>query len=596
MAYQALYRVWRPQRFQDIVGQQLITKTLRQAVLLHKTSHAYLFTGPRGTGKTSAAKILAKAVNCLSPVDGEPCNECEACKAITAGSFNDVIEIDAASNNGVEEIRDIRDKARYAPTQGKVKVYIIDEVHMLSTGAFNALLKTLEEPPANVIFILATTEPHKIPATILSRTQRFDFKRITAEQISDRMAYILDETGQAYESEALAIIARAAQGGMRDALSYLDQAIACQPEKVTTDLALSVTGSLEKSDLEAFVAHVRSGEVSEALDILHRLLAQGKESGRIIEDFISYARDQLVQADGEDSPYYYHFIDLLNDTQQQLRFSSQPTVYLEVMTVKASRLKDQDEQHKELLALKKEVALLNEKLETISEEGFAKDSGSSRQMATKNGTRLDRKGPSQPHASTETADEGQATSVETKSRPKTHTAKSSKAFEPNVTKIHQILGQATKEDIAILQDAWQDILQMLKAPERAVLKSSKVVAAGPDGFVLEFPFDIVCTKAETSELHDAVESYLRNHFNYMGSYTAVSSQRWPSVRQDYIKMIHHQSHEQIGDSNDHNDSGNTDDTSSTLVEPPVAGIETEEVDVAKKAVDLFGSENVVVKD
>lgn len=193
MSYQALYRVWRPQRFQDIAGQQAITQTLRNALIQGKSSHAYLFTGPRGTGKTSAAKIFAKAINCQFLEDGEPCNECETCKAITSGQLNDVIEIDAASNNGVEEIRDIRDKAKYAPTSADYKVYIIDEVHMLSTGAFNALLKTLEEPPKNVIFILATTEPHKIPLTIISRTQRFDFKRISVKDICARMVYILNQ-------------------------------------------------------------------------------------------------------------------------------------------------------------------------------------------------------------------------------------------------------------------------------------------------------------------------------------------------------------------------------------------------------------------
>ena len=216
MSYQALYRVWRPQRFRDLVGQQIVSTTLKNAIITKKISHAYLFAGPRGTGKTSAAKIFAKAVNCHHQTDGEPCNKCELCQAITAGQLNDVIEIDAASNNGVEQIRDIRDKVKYAPTQADYKVYIIDEVHMLSTGAFNALLKTLEEPPANVIFILATTEPHKIPLTIISRVQRFDFRRISAKDAFERMKYILDQKKVSYQEDALWVIANAAEGGMRD--------------------------------------------------------------------------------------------------------------------------------------------------------------------------------------------------------------------------------------------------------------------------------------------------------------------------------------------------------------------------------------------
>ena len=294
MSYQALYRVWRPQVFSDLVGQEFITKTLKNALLTKQTTHAYLFTGPRGTGKTSAAKIFAKAINCQNQKDGEPCNQCETCKAITAGRLNDVIEIDAASNNGVEEIRDIRDKAKYAPTQADYKVYIIDEVHMLSTGAFNALLKTLEEPPANVVFILATTEPHKIPTTIISRTQRFDFRRITPQAILKRMEYILQQKDFTYDEAALKVIAKAAEGGMRDALSILDQVLSFGDNQVTLDNALLVTGSVTRDNLTKYLHQVVAKDTSSALATIHEILEDGKDAKRLIEDLINYCRDLLL--------------------------------------------------------------------------------------------------------------------------------------------------------------------------------------------------------------------------------------------------------------------------------------------------------------
>ncbi|HES0454063.1 TPA: DNA polymerase III subunit gamma/tau, partial [Streptococcus pyogenes] len=293
--YQALYRKYRSQTFDEMVGQSVISTTLKQAVESGKISHAYLFSGPRGTGKTSAAKIFAKAMNCPNQVDGEPCNQCDICRDITNGSLEDVIEIDAASNNGVDEIRDIRDKSTYAPSRATYKVYIIDEVHMLSTGAFNALLKTLEEPTENVVFILATTELHKIPATILSRVQRFEFKAIKQKAIREHLAWVLDKEGIAYEVDALNLIARRAEGGMRDALSILDQALSLSPDnQVTIAIAEEITGSISMLALGDYVRYVSQEQATQALAALETIYDSGKSMSRFATDLLTYLRDLLV--------------------------------------------------------------------------------------------------------------------------------------------------------------------------------------------------------------------------------------------------------------------------------------------------------------
>ncbi|MDB4895193.1 MAG: polymerase gamma and tau subunit [Firmicutes bacterium] len=295
MAHLALYREFRPQRFADVVGQQHITRTLRNALVTNRLHHAYLLSGPRGTGKTTVARLLAKAINCLNPQDGEPCNECAACRSIISGETMDVIEIDAASNRGIDEIRDLRDKVKYAPADLKFKVYIVDEVHMLSEPAFNALLKTLEEPPDHVIFVLATTEKHKLPVTIISRCQSFEYHRLSSQEIVER----LREVGAKYQlqitEDALAAIARQAEGGMRDALSLLDQVMAyADGVQITLDDTLHVLGSAPLEDFLKLDEALTGGDVGAALMLLDGLVRQGKDLRQLVRDYLGHMRDMLL--------------------------------------------------------------------------------------------------------------------------------------------------------------------------------------------------------------------------------------------------------------------------------------------------------------
>ena len=314
MSYQALYRKWRPDNFEDVKGQDHIVTTLKNQINADRIGHAYLFCGTRGTGKTSVAKIFAKAVNCEHPVNGSPCGECPTCKAIAAGTSMNVIEIDAASNNGVDNIREIRDEVQYSPTEGKYKVYIIDEVHMLSTGAFNALLKTLEEPPSYVIFILTTTEVAKIPVTIMSRCQRYDFHRISIETIADRLSELMKAENIVVEDKAIRYVAKAADGSMRDALSLLDQCIAFHlGEELKYDDVLDVLGAVDIAIFSNMYKTIRENDVARCMNLMEDIIMQGRDLSQFVTDFIWYLRNLLLIKTTRDTDKIEDVIEVSKD-------------------------------------------------------------------------------------------------------------------------------------------------------------------------------------------------------------------------------------------------------------------------------------------
>ena len=355
MAYVALYRRWRPESFADLVGQEHISRTLSRAVTSGQTSHAYLFTGPRGTGKTSTAKILARALNCAEGPTLTPCGVCDSCRSISDGSSMDVFEIDAASNRGIDEIRDLRESVKFAPTEGHYKIYIIDEVHMLTTEAFNALLKTLEEPPERVIFILATTEPHKVPATIQSRCQRYDFHRITVTEIRDRLIYVCKESDIAAEEDALGIIAAQADGGMRDALSILDQCMALAEGTLTAERVQEALGLVGRAWIRRMAGEIAARDAAALIAQLSELLQSGRELKQVLAELAQYFRRlmiagvggavsaaELCAGDAEElrmdaaqftQEEIMSILRRLNETMQELRTSPQPRIAVETLLI-----------------------------------------------------------------------------------------------------------------------------------------------------------------------------------------------------------------------------------------------------------------------
>ncbi|WP_105129354.1 DNA polymerase III subunit gamma/tau [Streptococcus suis] len=519
--YQALYRKYRSQTFGEMVGQEVVATTLKQAIEQGKISHAYLFSGPRGTGKTSAAKIFAKAMNCPNQVGGEPCNDCYICQAITEGSLEDVIEIDAASNNGVDEIRDIRDKSTYAPSLATYKVYIIDEVHMLSTGAFNALLKTLEEPTENVVFILATTELHKIPATILSRVQRFEFKSIKVTDIQEHLAAILTKEGLIFDEQALTIIARRAEGGMRDALSILDQALSLsQDQQVTLEIAEEITGSISLRALDDYVASLRQGDSVTALQHLQTLFDQGKSMSRFATDLLHYLRDVLiVQTGGEDTHLTTGFsenlaleqariftmIEMVTRGLADIKSSPQPKIYAEMMTIR-----------------------------------LAEDSSPSGAMAELPADLLGQLASLQQQVADLQKQLGQLSSQQIAVKPVSRKPQAPKKYRLDTSKVHAILQEAmenptlARENLTRLQNAWGEIIESLSGADRALLVGSQPVAANENHAILAFDSPL---NAEQTMKRDNLNTMFGNILSKAAGFSpqilAIAQEDWVSIRAEF---------------------------------------------------------------
>ena len=520
--YQALYRKYRSQNFSQLVGQEVIARTLKQAVEQDKISHAYLFSGPRGTGKTSVAKIFAKAMNCPNQVGGEPCNNCYICQAVTDGSLEDVIELDAASNNGVDEIRDIRDKSTYAPSIAKYKVYIIDEVHMLSTGAFNALLKTLEEPTPNVVFILATTELHKIPATILSRVQRFEFKSIKTQDIRDHIFQILEKEGIDYETEAVEIIARRAEGGMRDALSILDQALSLTQEAtLTTAVSEEITGTISLSALDHYVAALAQKDVPGALQNLDLIFENGKSMTRFVVDLLQYLRDILiVQAGGENTHHsdvfkgnlelpqdvLFEMISLATRSLADIKASLQPKIYAEMMTIRLAEIDTQPELSgevsEELSSLREEVARLKQALANVGSN------------------------PKQ--------------TVSTPSRP----SNSKSIYRVDRNKVQSILQEAienpdlARQNLIRLQNAWGEVIESLSGPDKALLAGSQPVAANEHHAILAFESNFNAGQTmKRDNLNTVFGNILSKAAGFSPEILAISMEEWKEVRADFSAKV-----------------------------------------------------------
>ncbi|GAB2026106.1 DNA polymerase III subunit gamma/tau [Lactovum odontotermitis] len=583
MAYQALYRKYRSQTFDSMIGQEVVTTTLKNAIMNDQISHAYLFSGPRGTGKTSAAKIFAKAINCPNQKDGEPCNVCDICTAITRGTLEDVIELDAASNNGVDEIREIRDKSTYAATIAKYKVYIIDEVHMLSTGAFNALLKTLEEPTPGVVFILATTELQKIPATIISRVQRFAFKSISTADIRGHLAEVLDDEGISYEEKALDVIARSAEGGMRDALSLLDQALSFSDGKLQEKDALLVTGAISDEALLAYVDALSKSDSRAALTELDKIFAEGKNMLRFAEDLLSHFRDLLfVNEEKSEIPHdtLYCWIDTAIDSMKMIKETTQTKIAADVMTMKLA----------ENFVSRPAAMPVNGAQSHIDRPAQAARPQSTQNLPEQPKVQV-QENTAEASSYLEPLPEPPGEEVEEIppiSKPKAPR----KSAAPIVSQetIFKALDEAVEEPDAIKQirSAWPEVISSLGSPrDMALLKVSKLAAGSSRHLLLTVEQDNLAKLiTSNASLLDSVGNSISLICGFSPEIIVLAEANWREIRAKYAANF----------KNGNSGAASTEPSSTEPVSPESLSPEKTEAESVQLAQQLFGDKVVAIDD
>ena len=523
MSYQALYRKFRPNTFDEVKGQNHIVTTLKNQINSDRIGHAYLFCGTRGTGKTSVAKIFARAVNCENPVDGSPCGKCETCQTSEGGSAPNIIEMDAASNNGVDDVRQIIEEIQYSPTVGKFTVYIIDEVHMLSGPAFNALLKTLEEPPAYVIFILATTEPHKIPVTILSRCQRYDFKRISIDTIVDRLKELMDKEEINVDEKALRYIAKVADGSMRDALSLLDQCIAFYTDQeLTYEKVLEVLGAVDQEVFSRLTRCIIQGDVASSMKILDEVIIKGRELGQFVNDFIWYLRNLMLvkgsedamevidapmeriealkqEAEMVDNESVMRYIRVLSETAAQIKYSDQKRVLLEIALIKLNTPAMENDYE----SIVNRISVLENKIESGNIKVEAPVRRANAEVVT-NGNPL----PEEDTPTEEVKEEPEEEPVE----------------------------KAVPEDVQYVADNWNMILNKMSPIEKVNFKKTSLAVKGDDTLLIVYgPEEIMFEKFNTIEMIDKINTIIKEQVKK--DVQVEMTQMKPNGNDNYFQMI-----------------------------------------------------------